>query len=84
MRRRALSNTGLMETPHDGAWQTRAAVRERGALQNGILCCTQRTARSDVMAAGFSEDQHKVCGSGYWLSEDVLSDVLRLTSFASG
>lgn len=70
--------------PNDGSPQTRYAVLERGEVSIHCLSYDAKAAARDMRAAGLTQGYDAALLSGYWPSEDVLPDVLRGASLASG
>lgn len=72
-------NTGVIGMPpHDGAPQTRFGVLSGGQLRIEHLEYDVDGAVADMQAAGLPRDYADALLSGYWPSEDVLPDDLRV------
>lgn len=78
-------NAGVIGMPpHDGSAQTRFAVLAEGTASFRKLSYDVTGAQADMALAGLAEDYRQSLRSGYWPSEDILPDVLRDASLASG
>ncbi|KEJ88346.1 metallophosphoesterase family protein [Sulfitobacter donghicola] len=72
-------NAGVVGMPpHDGKPQTRYAVLRKGCAQIETLDYDTAGAMQDMQAAGLPDDYRRALSSGYWPSEDVLPEVLRV------
>lgn len=83
--RGAWINAGVIGMPpHNGQAQTRYAVLDQGAARICVLDYNAAGARDDMRAAGLTQGYHAALTSGYWPSEDVLPDDLRVSALLSG
>lgn len=72
-------NAGVIGMPpHDGAPQTRYAVLENGAVRIEALEYDVAGAAEDMRNASLPDGYREGLRSGYWPSEDVLPDDLRV------
>ncbi len=72
-------NAGVIGMPpHDGAPQTRFAMLRQGQFQIQQLTYDVDGAMTDMRAAGLPTEYRDALKSGYWPSEDVLPDALRV------
>jgi predicted phosphodiesterase len=72
-------NAGVIGMPpHDGAPQTRFAVLSGGKMRIEYLSYDVEAAMADMRAAGLPSDYRAALQSGYWPSEDVLPEALRV------
>lgn len=72
-------NAGVIGMPpHDGRAQTRFATLEDGAVTFHELSYDVDAAQASMMAAGLVQGYHHALATGYWPSEDVLPDALRM------
>jgi len=77
--RGAWMNAGVIGMPpHDGAPQTRFAVLSGGKMRIEYLSYDVEAAMADMRAAGLPSDYRAALQSGYWPSEDVLPEALRV------
>lgn len=78
-------NAGVIGMPpHDGAEQTRYAILDGGEFLFHRLNYDVDTAVAAMQAKGLVQGYHNGLRSGYWPSEDVLPDELRVPSLARG
>lgn len=78
-------NAGVIGMPpHDGGQQTRYALLDGGEVTFHRLSYDVAEARADMAAAGLPRPYADALQSGYWPSEDVLPESLRVPSLARG
>ena len=78
-------NAGVIGMPpHDGCQQTRYALLEGGDLRFGRLSYDAGAAARDMERTGLPDGYRRGLLTGYWPSEDVLPEDLRVPSLASG
>ena len=78
-------NAGVIGMPpHDGRAQTRYAVLDQRGGRICVLDYNAAGAGDDMRAAGLTSGYHSALTSGYWPSEDVLPEDLRLPVLLSG
>jgi predicted phosphodiesterase len=78
-------NAGVIGMPpHDGAADTRYAVLDHGVFSVQTLTYDVAGAVTDMQAAGLTQGYHTALQSGFWPSEDVLPQGLRLSGLANG
>ena len=78
-------NAGVIGMPpHDGGQQTRFALLDGGEVTIHRLSYDVAGAVADMREAGLPRAYADALQSGYWPSEDVLPDALRLPSLARG
>ncbi|WP_408637144.1 metallophosphoesterase family protein [Pseudosulfitobacter koreensis] len=78
-------NAGVIGMPpHDGRQQTRFAVLDGGDVQIMRLDYDVAGAIYDMCSAGLTQGYDSALRRGYWPSEDVLPETLRVPSLASG
>lgn len=72
-------NAGVIGMPpHDGAPQTRFGILSAGMMRVEHLSYDVDAAMDDMRAAGLPPDYRDALNSGYWPSEDVLPEALRI------
>ncbi len=72
-------NAGVIGMPpHDGGPQTRFALLKDGRMQIKTLDYDVAGAVADMNVAGLPSDYRDALQSGYWPSEDILPDALRV------
>jgi len=72
-------NAGVIGMPpHDGAPQTRFALLSGGKMRIELLSYDVEGAMADMRTAGLPADYRDALQSGYWPSEDVLPESLRV------
>lgn len=77
--RGAWMNAGVIGMPpHDGSAQTRFGVLSKGQLRVEHLIYDAKAAAQDMSAAGLPMDYARALESGYWPSEDILPEALRV------
>jgi len=77
--RGAWINAGVVGMPpHDGGTQTRFALLRAGSATIETLTYDVAGAVADMDAAGLPHDYRDALRSGYWPSEDVLPEALRV------
>lgn len=78
-------NAGVVGMPpHDGARQTRYALLQSGQVKVHKLDYDTGAAQAAMARAGLTQGYHGALQSGYWPSEDILPDALRVSSCAKG
>ena len=78
-------NAGVIGMPpHDGQPDTRYAVLRDGEFEICTLSYDHHAAAAAMQEAGLTQGYDQALLTGYWPSEDVLPEDLRLSSFASG
>ncbi|MEP2891064.1 metallophosphoesterase family protein [Tateyamaria sp.] len=78
-------NAGVVGMPpHDGKSQTRYAVLDKGQVQICVLDYNAAGARDDMRAAGLSSGYNTALTKGYWPSEDILPQDLRVSDLLRG
>lgn len=72
-------NAGVIGMPpHDGGQDTRFAMLQNGVFTVERLAYDFWEAQADMEAANLPQDYAESLASGYWPSEDVLPDTLRV------
>lgn len=85
LRRGSWINAGVIGMPpHDGRPQTRYAVLDAQGVRIRTLDYDANAAAADMVAAGLTQGYHSALTSGYWPSEDILPDALRVSALVSG
>jgi predicted phosphodiesterase len=78
-------NAGVIGMPpHDGAPDTRYAILEQDAFIIRTLSYDVEGAVADMQAAGLTSGYHDALRSGFWPSQDVLPQDLRVSGLAKG
>ena len=78
-------NAGVIGMPaHDGHQETCFATLEKGEVTFHPLAYDANRAAARMKAAGLPPDYAQSLLSGYWPSEDILPDALRVRASASG
>ncbi|WP_294222457.1 metallophosphoesterase family protein [uncultured Shimia sp.] len=78
-------NAGAVGMPeHDGRQETRFAVLRDGVPEIRALAYDAKAAHAAMQAAGLTQGYDQALLSGYWPSEDVLPQDLRLGALAKG
>ena len=78
-------NAGVIGMPpHDGAPDTRYAVLDQGGFDIRTLSYDVEGAVTDMVAAGLTQGYHRALRTGFWPSEDVLPQDLRVSGLDNG
>lgn len=78
-------NAGAIGMPeHDGRHETRFMVLQDGVAEIRRLAYDAEAAQAAMQAVGLTQGYDQALLSGYWPSEDVLPQALRLPSLAKG
>lgn len=78
-------NAGVIGMPpHDGMSQTRYALLDAGQVAFHALEYDAGAACDAMERAGLTQGYHRALLTGYWPSEDILPEALRVSSLAKG